>query len=353
MKNLLIISAIFLLSVSCVPSKKYNEAQTNATKYEKLSEERKVDIQQLKKKVEQLEGDINDLKAEKHDLEQDTTLMGMKIRTLLNKLAILENDLKLLADKLGDNPEYQALMKHLLALQDQLVEGADKQLDMENAIAEQKKALEATEIELEESKLQVDAYNAELEDKRHELDEARHSIEGQAARLREMEEALHAKELAMSNLRDKIAHALIDFTSDELTVHQKDGKVYVSLEEQLLFESGRYDVNEKGQTAIRKIASVLAHTSGFEIVVEGHTDNVPYHGQVILDNWDLSVKRATSVLRIMLSTGEISADHIEAVGRADSCPIEGNDTPEGRRKNRRTEIILAPDLDQIMSMLEE
>ncbi len=289
----------------------------------------------------------------------------MKNQTLLNTLAILENDLRLLAAKLGDDPEYKALMKHLMQMQDQLVNSEDKRLDTEMAIAQQRKELEATEdalaeserrlLESEQSLLDKDAElankDAELADKDAELASARQSIEEQAARLREMEAALRAQEQAMGELRNRIAKALVDFSSDELTVHQKDGKVYVSLEEQLLFASGRYDVNEKGVTALNKIASVLANQTELDIVVEGHTDNVPYHGQVLIDNWDLSVKRATSVLRILIANGQIPTSRIQATGRADSCPIDSDNTAEARRKNRRTEIILAPNLDQIMSML--
>ncbi len=360
MKHLLTIPALLLALIlsSCVAAKKYQEAEQNADKYQRAAEECQVDMTQYKKKVAQLQSDIDALQTQKHALEQDTTLQGMKIETLLNTLAILENDLRLLAAKLGDNPEYQALMRHLMQMQDQLVDSEDKRIDMEKAIADQERALEASRQALDESQRALDAYNAELADKNAELegknaelDAARRSIEEQAARLREMEAALRAKEQAMDDLRNMIARALVDFNSDELTVHQKDGKVYVSLEEQLLFASGRYDVNDKGVVALRKIASVLANKTGFDIVVEGHTDNIPYHGQVILDNWDLSVKRATSVLRILIANGEISTSRIQATGRADSSPVDNANTPEARKKNRRTEIILAPNLDQIMSML--
>ncbi len=366
-KKFLLFAAIVALAVACVPSKKYKEAEQSAKKYQEQAEDCKVDVAQLKKRVAQLQSDIEQLEADKHSLEQDTTLYGMKNKTLLNTLAILENDLRALAARLGDDPEYKALMKHLMQMQDQLVSSEDKRLDTEMAIAEQRKQLEATEqalaeserslsesaLALENKNAELANKDAELADKDAELASARQSIEEQAARLREMEAALRAKEQAMSDLRNKIAKALVDFSSDELTVHQKDGKVYVSLEEQLLFASGRYDVNEKGVTALNKIASVLANQTELDIVVEGHTDNVPYHGQVIVDNWDLSVKRATSVLRILIADGQIPTSRIQATGRADSCPVDAANTAEARRKNRRTEIILAPNLDQIMSMLSE
>ncbi len=355
-----IITAIAIAAIvgACVPAKRYHEAEKSISYYQDKNDECRVEVGLLKKKIKQLESDISQLNADKHELEQDTTLYGMRNRTLLSQLATLENDLRALAAKNGDSPEYKALMKHLLQMQDNLVDSEDKRLDTERAIEQQKKALAQAQSALAESEENLARSTQELRDKSHELQQqgaelanARSEIEAQAARLRELEAALAAKDNAMAELRNAIANALTDFSSDDLTVTHKNGRVYVSLEEQLLFESGKYDVNAKGQSAIKKIANVLATHPELDIVVEGHTDNVPYHGQVILDNWDLSVKRATSVLRIMLANGAIAADHIQACGRADSCPVDKANTSEARKKNRRTEIILAPNMDQIIGIL--
>ena len=350
--------AIAALVAACVPAKQYHEAERSISYYQDKSDECKVEVGLLKKKIAQLDADIAKLNAEKHELEQDTTLYGMRNRTLINQLATLENDLRALAAKNGDSPEYHALMKHLLQMQDNLVDSEDKRLSTERAIEKQKEALAAAEEALAESEENLARSAQALQDKDNalqqqssELANARSEIEAQAARLRELEAALAAKDNAMAELRNAIANALTDFSSDDLTVTHKNGRVYVSLEEQLLFESGKYDVNAKGQSAIKKIAAVLASHNELDIVVEGHTDNVPYHGQVILDNWDLSVKRATSVLRIMIANGAIATDHIQACGRADSCPVDNANTAEARKKNRRTEIILAPNMDQIIGIL--
>ena len=359
---------------ACVPAKRFQESERTANQYRVKSEECGVEVDLLKKRVAQLDGDIEKFVADKHALEQDTTLYGMKNRTLKKQLEILENDLKLLASRLGDSPEYKALMKHLLQMQDELVGVDMRRIDTEKAIEEQKRVLAQTESALAESEamlarseqqlqnkdLEIESKNMEragkdeeLRSRDSQLADAQRSIEEQAARLRELEAALSAKDSAMAELRNTIANALVDFSSDELAVHHKDGKVYVSLEEQLLFASGKYDVNEKGVQAIRKIAGVLASHNGLDIVVEGHTDNVPYNGRgVLIDNWDLSVKRATSVLRILLNSGNIPASRIQASGRADSVPVDSANTPEARRKNRRTEIILAPNIDQILSTLQ-
>lgn len=366
-KRIFAAAAIAIFVAACVPAKKYQEAEEAASKYRLEKEECDVEVDLLKKKVAQLESDIEKLKSEKNALEQDTTLYGMKNRTLLNQLAILENDLRMLAAKMGDSPEYKALMKHLLQMQDELADSEGRRLDTELAIERQKKILADTEAALAESEEQLAASNQQIADKdlviagkdqeiagkNEELADARRNIEEQAARLREMEALLHAKDSAMAELRNTIASALVDFSGDDLTVYQKDGKVYVSLEEKLLFASGRYDVNDKGKVALRKISGVLATRTDLDIVVEGHTDNVPLRGQTIVDNWDLSVKRATSVVRILLENSNIQPSHIQAVGRADTQPIDPANTDEARRKNRRTEIILTPTIDKIMQILKQ
>lgn len=356
-----------LMAVACVPAKKYNSAQRQSDKFRAQAEECQVDVDLLNKRAKQYESDLAKCMADKNSLEQDTTLQGMRIRTLMNQLAILENDLRKLAAQLGETPEYKALMQHLMQMQNSLVNSEDKRQGTEKAIEEQKRLLAETNSALEESREMAKATEDELRNasvelankqnelagKQDELDAAQRDIEAKAKRLAELEAALAAKDNAMAELRNTIANALVDFTSDDLTVTHRDGKVYVSLEEQLLFESGKYNVNDKGQDALRKIASVLANkTSNLNIVVEGHTDNVPYHGQVIEDNWDLSVKRATSVLRILVANGNISQDRIQAAGRADTQPIDASNTTEARRKNRRTEIILAPDIEAIVKGIE-
>ncbi|MDO4461299.1 MAG: OmpA family protein [Bacteroidia bacterium] len=371
--NILTLFCVCLM-VACVPAKKYNEVQRQSDRYRSQAEECKVDVNLLKKRAKQYESDLAKYQEEKNSLEQDTTLQGMRVRTLMNQLAILENDLRLLAAQLGETPEYKALMQHLMQMQNSLINSEDKRQGTEKAIAAQKKLLDETNTALAESRNEValrenelankqnELLNKqyELDNKQNELDStnirlsaAQREIEEKARRLAELEEALAAKDQAMAELRNTIANALVDFTSDDLTVTHKDGKVYVSLEEKLLFESGKYDVNSKGQDALRKIASILGkQTSALNIVVEGHTDNVPYNGQVIKDNWDLSVKRATSVLRILIANGNIPMDRIQAAGRADTQPVDASNTAEARRKNRRTEIILAPDVEAIIKGIE-
>lgn len=354
-----------LLATACVPTSQFQKAQKATADNQRKIEERDVTIDQLKTQIGELQSQIDNWKSEADKLAQDTALAGVRNRTLSNRLDVLQNDLAALAAKMGDVPEYRSLMSHLSQMQDELVSSNDKLVDSEKSLEEKKallaeanKALADSEKQLQHSNDQLASQSRELEyqkqsleDKNRQLEEQRAEIERQAAQLRDLESQLKAKDEAMAQLKNTIASALVDFNPDELTVVHKDGKVYVSLEEKLLFASGQYDVNNKGISAIRKIAAVLKDVkSDIDISVEGHTDNVPLHGQVIEDNWDLSAKRATSVLRILVAGG-VPQNRIQAIGRADTAPVADNATDEGRCKNRRTEIVLTPKIDQILKAL--
>ena len=351
---------VAILVSSCVPTSKYQQLQQASRDYSDKVDAQAVQIDQLKGRIKELEADVASVAKSKSSLEQDTAMAGVRNRILSNQLSILENDLRTLAAKMGDSPEYRALLNHLMQMQDELADAEGRRITTERSLDQQKKrlqetseALKASEQQLQENVRELDSKNQQLEAQETALAGARRSIEQQAARLRELEDALKSKDQAMADLKNSIANALADFRPDELSVDHRDGKVYVSLEEQLLFESGKYDVNDKGQQAIRKIAGVLGGVGEqLDIIVEGHTDDVPFHGQQIQDNWDLSAKRATSVLRLLLQDGSIKKQRIQAVGRADSAPIDNSGTAEARRKNRRTEIILAPRIDQIISIIK-
>jgi chemotaxis protein MotB len=169
----------------------------------------------------------------------------------------------------------------------------------------------------------------------------------------EMEELLNRKDQMMNDLRKTLADALLGFEGQGLTVTQKNGMVYVSLQDQLLFSSGSTVVDQNGQNALRQLAAVLSDNPEISIMIEGHTDNVPFRkGSTIKDNWDLSVMRATSIVRILLESNSIDPNRITVAGRGEYLPIDPADTPEARQKNRRTEIILSPNLDELYKLLE-
>lgn len=355
-----------LLAVSaCVPTSKFQQCQKATADNQRKIEAKNVEIKQLKTNLAELQADIDDCKRLNGSLAQDTALAGVRNRTLSNRLDVLQNDLAALAAKMGDVPEYRSLMRHLSQMQDELASNTDQLISSNRSLEQQKAALAQAQKDLNESAEQLSQSNAALATKTQQVAEQQREIEGQqeelrakqaeierqAKQLQELESQLKSKDEAMAALKTNIANALTDFDSDELTVVHKDGKVYVSLEEKLLFASGQYEVNNKGISAIRKIAAILKDVSAdVDIAVEGHTDNVPLRGSVIQDNWDLSAKRATSVLRVLVAGG-VPQSRLHAIGRADTAPVADNATEEGRCKNRRTEIVLTPKIDQILKAI--
>jgi chemotaxis protein MotB len=150
-----------------------------------------------------------------------------------------------------------------------------------------------------------------------------------------------------------VTNALLGFEKDGLSINIRNGKVYVSLDEKLLFQSGKYEVNQSGANALKKLAKVLEQNADINVLIEGHTDDVPYKPDgALLDNWDLSVKRATAVVRILLQGSTINAKRLTVAGRSEYLPIDKSKTAQARQKNRRTEIILTPKLDELFKILE-
>ena len=158
----------------------------------------------------------------------------------------------------------------------------------------------------------------------------------------------------MRKLKDAISKALTNFEGKGLTVEQRNGKVYVSMENKLLFQSGSWSVGLEGRKAVQQLGSVLAENPDIAILIEGHTDNVPYKGNEQLSgNWDLSTKRATAIVNILRENNSINPENLTAAGRGEFAPIATNDTSEGKAKNRRIEVILTPKLDEISKLLNE
>lgn len=172
------------------------------------------------------------------------------------------------------------------------------------------------------------------------------------ARVDELEGLIAEQQQAMRNLKEKISDALLNFEDKGLTVEARDGKVYVSMENKLLFRSGSWRVESEGQKAISSLASVLADNPDIAVLIEGHTDNVPYVGKGELEgNWDLSTKRATAIVNQLLENPDILPQNLTAAGRGEYLPIAPNSTREGRTANRRIEVVLSPQLDEIKQIL--
>jgi len=183
--------------------------------------------------------------------------------------------------------------------------------------------------------------------------ESKMTIADQAKRLKSLQDMIQAQKDVMSKLKNSIADALMNYKTDELSVYTKDGNVYVSLQEKLLFKSGSDVVDPKGKEALKTLAQVLNSTKDITVLIEGHTDNIPIKTNLFKDNWDLSTARATSIVRILTKDNSFDSNRITASGKSEFHPVKPNDTVEGRAANRRTEVILSPDLKELYKLLDQ
>jgi len=315
MNKLLYVFTFFFL-ISCVSSKKYNQLNGNFQESEKTVQTLKEQNQALTVKTIELQGkldkqnkDIEALSAKLKETSQNLESSNSSNQRLKQFNADLESQLNSL--KAGSSEEIARLMGKLQEAQTDLQKRED--------------ILKSAQTELEQRSL----------------------------RLKELEEALKQKDDAVKQLRQKVMDALLGFNNKGLTIQEKNGKVYVSLDEQLLFKTGQWDVDPKGQQALSNLAEVLGQNPDINVLVEGHTDNVPMRGTgMVKDNWDLSVMRATAVTRILLKNKAVEPKRITSAGRGEFFPIDEANTQEARQKNRRTEIILTPRLDEIFRILE-
>ncbi len=298
MKKLLLIAALSILCCSCVSNKVYNASRAE---------------------VMRLESEMSALRARHSALEQlNNELNGQKLG--------LQDDLsKLSAD-------HDALRKLYAAL------------DTDHAKLGR---------ELDQLRDMLDKGNAEASRMLQELQRNQSDLEERSQRVEELEAMLKAREEAIASIRRQVSDALLGFEGKGLTISTRDGKVYVSMEDKLLFRSGSYEIGREGEKAVRDLAKVLAANPDINVMVEGHTDDVRYTPNAYLkDNLDLSAKRATTVVRLLLDNKEIAPERIVAAGRGESLPIAEGKTAEARAKNRRTEIILTPKYDELMKLME-
>jgi len=184
------------------------------------------------------------------------------------------------------------------------------------------------------------------------IEKSKMTIAEQAKRLNDLQVLIQSQKDIVNNLKKTMTDALINFKPDELSVSIKDGKLYVSLQEKLLFKSGSAVVDPKGKEALKSLATVLNSTKDISVDIEGHTDNVPMKGKY-QDNWSLSTERATSIVRILTNDYKVDSHNIIASGRSEFYPIADNTTAEGRAKNRRTEIILSPNLSELFKLINQ
>jgi len=322
-----------LILWSCVPLKQFTAVKDENQRLKEESQQALSENESLKTQNSELTGKLRRSEKQAALLVQDTVRLAEEVQSLQEQVArLMKSNRELSAQLKGMSASGEAenLMVYLQKLQSDLQKREDALRIAESDGAAKKLKLEQAIADLEASRSQLLAQNV---------------------RLKELEKALSAKDSAMNALKNAISDALTGFGSDELKVHIKNGKVYVSLEEKLLFASGSYEVNSQGTAAIKKIASVLESKPDIGIMVEGHTDDVPYKSTVLIDNWDLSVKRATAVSRILLQS-KIAPARVTAAGRSQYVPVEKGTSPAARQKNRRTEIILTPVLDKLLDIVD-
>jgi chemotaxis protein MotB len=330
MKNFLMIAAIVATCLTaCVPAKQYND---------------------LKRKNEACEADMSKLSAENLACTTKNKELELQIENLNADINRINKDI---ADKSQSFTTLQGEYKNLNDSYNRMVDENKRTINSKDD--ETKKALaklQFTQDELFKRQDELKQLSAELTAKKKSLDEATAALQAREAKVAELQRILSEKDSAANALRKKVTDALIGFNNNGLTIQQRNGKVYVSMEEKLLFASGSTEVDQKGVQALKQLAKVLEENKDINVMVEGHTDNVPIAGGPIKDNWDLSVLRATSVTKIMLASAKINSTRIIPCGRGEYVPVAKNDTPENKRKNRRIEVILTPKLDKILKVLE-
>ena len=200
---------------------------------------------------------------------------------------------------------------------------------------------------------EIQIKEGELLSERTRLDSLRNELSSRISRVEELEGLIADKEALMSTLKNALADALVSFKGNGLSVEQRGGKVYVSMENKLLFQSGSWSVASNGKQALKQLGNVLATNPEIAVLIEGHTDSDPYIGNDNLSgNWDLSTKRATEIVKLLLKNNSIKAENLTAAGRGQHQPLATNKTAVGKAKNRRIEVILTPKLDKIAALLE-
>jgi chemotaxis protein MotB len=332
LSNISGITLMVMLSISCVSSKKYSN----------------------------LQGTSKQFMAERDTFKTDKIGLEMQNRELVAKLAALEKETsnaerEILAARgsqekaVADYNNISARYRELQNAQEDLIKGNVK--ETQKLLTE----LRAAQENLQKKEDLLRQLEQNLDTKKSSLDELTFELEKRNARLAELEKILDAQKQIVRDLKTKVSEALLGFENNGLTVAMKNGKVYVSLDEKLLFRSASWEIDANGKNALRRLAGVLEKNPDIQITIEGHTDNVPYNpgSGPLKDNWDLSVKRATTVVRTLLEGSKINAGRLTASGRSEYLPVDDRNTTDARQKNRRTEIILTPDLTELYRLIDK
>lgn len=334
MKNnsVLIVSGILVLLLgSCVPGGKYNTLHDRSVDYMNERDDFKIENMDLAMSMREMEARIAELEEQLGGMSGEKEKLEAEVEEAKNEYSSLNN-------------RYSDLQK----AQEDLIRGnVEETKKLLRELQSAQKNLQDKEDLLKQLELNMEAKKADLDQLTYELDRRN-------ARLLELEQILDAQQKAVRDLKEKVSAALFGFENNGLTVSMKNGKVYVSLDEKLLFQTGSYNIDTNGKDALQKLATVLAKNKDIQITIEGHTDDVPYiaSGGPIQDNWDLSVKRATTVVRVLINGSGIDPKRLTASGRGEFLPVDPAKSSSARQKNRRTDIILTPDLGELYRILD-
>ena len=321
MKHFLFLIGFSILFGSCVTQQKYNELKESEERYYDEARLYEQELYELRNKHKDVSSELAKMKILKEKAEADTAKLSQELERLRFDCLNLQEQSKELVEKLRNSKseeEFKSLMAEVHSLQDELMRREDVLFKAERLLLEKQK-----ELDLQNNKMN------------------------------ELNAMIAQKEQKLNEIKLLVTNALHGLNGNGLSIEMKNGRIYVSLDEDLLFQSGRWEVDNRGVQALNRLANVLAQNKDIHIMVEGHTDDVPYKGTGnITDNWDLSVKRATSIVRILLNNRDIAPARITAAGRGEYMPVATGRTADVRRKNRRTEIILSPNLDELMKIFE-
>ena len=316
---------------SCVSPKVVEEIKQQRQETFQENQEIKKENTSLSTENIELKDKLSRLNSEITQLISDSTTRAASCRQLQSQLDDLNEAYDLLTAKNSQMmsnkaEETKKLLKELQNTREELLKKEDELLTLEQNLSVKQKELLNTQNELIEREKKVI----------------------------ELQSIINRKDSLLSALKDRISSALLGFEGDGLTITQKNGKVYISLEEQLLFASGSWQVDSRGREALSKLSKALENQQDINVLIEGHTDSIPFGGRgQIKDNWDLSVVRATAIVRILTSSSSIDPERLTAAGKGEFVPIQSNSTSAGRSANRRIEIILTPKLYDLYELLED
>lgn len=316
-----ILSTTVVVMSSCVPASKLDEMTSKKDKCEEALSSTKAENLELRTKNEELGKTVAEQSRSLAHLEKDTAESGIAYRRLTG-----------LYKELTDSYD------KLIANNDKL--SAGKTEETRKALAELQKAQEELFRKEDELKRKEAAFN-----------ETSNKLTGREARIAELEGLINRQDSMMKALKNNLTSALIGYKDKGLSIEEKNGMIYVSLEERLLFASGSIVVDKTGEAALKDLAHVLAQNSDIQVLIEGHTDNVPITTACMKDNWDLSVLRATSVVRILMKDSNIKPKQLTPAGRGEYLPLDNGNTADARKKNRRIEVILVPDISKVLNLV--